>query len=122
MAVTWGAKTALTTQTAVNNTVEEFLGIVDASDAMMTQVEVLVNNEGATVTDALRINFYATLDAATEDWDDEPFLSRVYRPGTINEEKLSFLIVGWYKFRIGVLSNGATNAYTAGANYRKRTA
>lgn len=127
MAVTWGADTALTTQTAINNTVEEFLhatGLgIDMSGALSCHVQLEVDNEHATtVTDDLLVAVYTTLDAATEVWDDAPFMSFVHTPAAVALERVPFIVSGVYKFRIGVLSSGSTNTYAAGGDYRLRTA
>jgi len=66
MAVTWGAKTALTTQTAINNTTEEFLhgsglGITLAT-GLSCHVQLEVDNEAGSVTDDLLVAIYTTLD------------------------------------------------------------
>ncbi len=126
MAVTWGADIALTTQSVINNTVEEFLhatglGIAMAG-ALACHVQLEVDIESGSVVDDLLVAVYTTLDADTEVWDDVPFFSFSHTPAGIALERVAFIVSGVYKFRIGCLSSGATDTYTAGGDYRLRTA
>lgn len=121
--VAWGADTALTTQTAIDNSTEEFLGIIDLAAGLQAHVQLEVDNEHAdTVTDDLIVNVYTTLDASSEVWDDEPFMTFQITPAAVALERHSFVVSGVYKFRIGCLSSGTTNTYAAGGDYRVRTA
>lgn len=120
--VAWGTKTSLGSQTAINNTVEEFLNTVDMSAALQAHIQLEVDNESGTVTDALIVNVYTTLDDSSEDWDEVPFMSFTVLPTVVTAVDTSFVVSGVYRFRIGLLSTGATNAYTVGGNYRLRTA
>ncbi len=126
MAVAWGADTALTTQTAINNTVEEFLhgaGLgIDLSAGLQAHIQLEVDNEGASVVDDLIVSIYTSLDITSEVWDDAPFMQFTITPSGIALERHAFVVSGVYKFRIGCLSSGATDAYTAGGDYRVRTA
>jgi hypothetical protein len=123
MAVTWGADTALTTQTAINNSTEEFVGTIDLSSGLLAHIQLEVDNEHATtVTDDLIVSVYSTLDDASEVFDDEPFMQFQHTPATVSLERVAFDVSGVYKFRIGCLSSGATDTYTAGGDYRVRTA
>jgi hypothetical protein len=93
------------------------------SGALSCQVQLEVDNEhGSIVTDDLLVAIYTTLDATSEVWDDVPFMSFSHTPATVSLERVAFIVSGVYKFRIGVLSSGATNTYTAGGDYRLRTA
>lgn len=126
MAVTWGAKTALTTQTAINNTTEEFLhgsglGITLAT-GLSCHVQLEVDNEAGSVTDDLLVAIYTTLDDSSAVWDDVAFMSFAHTPAGIALERVAFIVSGVYHFRIGVLSSGATDTYGAGGDYRIRTA
>ena len=124
--VTWGADTALTTQTAINNTTEEFLhgaGLgIDLSTGLSCHVQLEVDNESGSVTDDLIVAVYTTLDASSEVWDDQSFFSFSVTPTGVALERIPFVVSGVYKFRIGCLSSGATDVYTAGGDYRIRTA
>lgn len=119
---TWGGDTSGGTQlTTVDDTTEEFFDIIAADDAVQTQVEILANNESGSVTNALIVNVYLTMDATSEDIDDHPFMTYTMLPDGIGEEKWSFLIPSVYKWRIGCLAEAATDDYTVDMNYRKRT-
>lgn len=115
----WGGKTDFTAVTAVNNTTEEFLEAVTMNPYEVCDVQLLIDNEHASaVTDAAIISLYGTLDASTEQWDTVPFMQFNHKPATVSAEYLSFTVAGVYKFRIGVLSAGATNTYTVDGSYR----
>ena len=114
----WGSKTGFTGQTGINNTTEEFLEAVTMNPYEQCHVQLEVDNEHAsTVTDGLIISVYGTLDAATEQWDSTPFMQFTHKPATVSAEYVSFMVTGFYKFRIGGLSTGATNTYTMGGAY-----
>lgn len=118
----WGSKTSLGSQTAINNTVEEFLpsagGGVTLNPGETCHVQLGIDNESGSVTDAVRIRLYTTLDATSEDWDEVPFMAFTHLPTAVTERDYSFLVQGIYKFRIGILSAGATDVYTVGGDYR----
>ncbi len=123
MAVTWGSDTALTTQTAIDNSTEEFLGTIDLASGLSAHIQLEIDNEdGSTVTDDLIVAIYTTLDASTEVWDDNPFMTFTITPAAVALERQSFVVSGVYKFRIGCLSSGATDTYAAGGDYKVRTA
>jgi len=122
MALTWGADTSGGTQlTTVDNVTEEFFDTIDSSDAYQTQIEVLANNESGSVTDALVVAIYLTLDTATHDWDDQAYQTFTFLPTAITEVKTSFILSTVYTWRIGCLSAGATDLYTVDMNYRELT-
>ena len=115
----WGSKTGFTGQTGINNTTEEFLEAVTMNPYEQCHVQLEVDNEHAsTVTDGLIISVYGTLDAATEQWDSTPFMQFTHKPATVSAEYVSFMVTGFYKFRIGGLSAGATNTYALDGTYR----
>ncbi len=114
----WGAKQSFTDQTAINNTVEEFLAAVTLNPRELCHVQLKLDNEHASaVTDSLQVSVYTTLDATSEVWDVFPFMQFTVKPATINAEYFAFTIMGVRKFRIGGLSTGATNTYTMGGSY-----
>jgi hypothetical protein len=70
-------------------------------------------------TDALIVSVYRTLDASTENWDDVAFLTFTIANAP-DPNKVSFDIMGTYKFRIGVVMDGGTDTTgTADFAYRK---
>lgn len=92
MSITWGSQVSGGTQlTTVDNVTEEYFDAIDASDAVLTEVEVTVDNESGTVTDALEVRVYFTQEA-TPDWDDKERMIVAYTPGGIAAEKFSFQI------------------------------
>lgn len=115
----WSDKTNFTAQSGINNTTEEFLEAVTMNPYEQCDVQLLIDNEHASVvTDAVIISVYATLDVSSEQWDTVPFMQFNHKPATVSAEYLSFVVAGVYKFRIGVLSAGATNTYTVDGSYR----
>ncbi len=122
MAVTWGSDTALTTQTAIDNSTEEFIGTIDLSTALSAHIQLEIDNEGGSVVDSAIISVYATLDASAEVFDDRAYMTMTITPSGVALERHPLVVSGIYKFRIGVLSSGATDTYAVGGDYRVRTA
>ena len=122
MAVTWGSDTALTTQTGIDNVTEEFIGTIDLASGLSAHIQLEIDNEGGSVTDAVIISVYATLDATSEVWDDQAYMTFTILPSSIALERHPLVVSGIYKFRIGVLSAGATDTYAVGGDYKVRTA
>ena len=120
MAVTWSADTALTTQTAIDNSTEEFIGTIDLASGLSAHIQLEIDNESGSVTDAVIISVYATLDATSEVFDDAPYMTFSILPSGIALERHPLVVSGIYKFRIGVLSSGATDTYAVGGDYRVR--
>lgn len=115
----WGSKTTFTDQTGINNTTEKFLDIVTLNPRELCHVQMKIDNEHAsTVTDSAIISVYTTNDDSSETWDTVPLMQFIHKPATVSAEYLSFSIMGVPKFRIGVLSSGSTNTYTAGGSYK----
>ncbi len=124
MAVTWGSDTSGGTQlTTVDDVTEEFFDSIVSSDALLTQVEILANNEGTPVTNGLIVSVYLSLDESAQDWDDEAFMSREFIPSSTNEEKFTFFLpsIGG-SWRVGCLASAAAEDYTVDMNFRERTA
>lgn len=121
MAVLWSSATALTTQTAINNSTEEFMGTIDLLTSLQAHIQLEIDNEDATsVTDDVIISIYATVDVGGN-FDDVAFMSFRITPAGIALERMSFVVSGITKFRIGALSSGATDTYAVGGDYRLRT-
>lgn len=106
----WGADTASTQLTSI--TTEQFFSqtpTLNPGETAHCQVEV---DFPTTPTDAAIISIYTTLDASTEVWDITPYvqfrLANSPDPG-----RLSFLIDGVYKFRVGVQRSGTTDTLTS---------
>ncbi len=121
MAVLWGSDTALTTQTAIDNSTEEFMGTIDLATSLSAHIQLEIDNESGSITDDVIISVYSTLDASAEVFDDVAFQTFTVTPTGIALERLSFVVSGVYKFRIGALSDGATDTYAVGGDYRVRT-
>ena len=119
-----GGASGGTQLTAVNDGTEQFFDDIVSSDAIYTQVEVLANNEEASVTNGLIVAIYLSMDeAATFDWDDEAFMKREFIPVGIGEEKFTLFLpsIGG-SWRMGCLAAAATDDYTVDMNFRERSA
>lgn len=119
----WGADTSLgTALTTVDNTTEEFIpptGGISLNPRESAHIQLTIDNESGSVTDALECRVYTTLDDTTEEWDETPFMAFTVEPGGIAAEQYSFMLAGCYKFRLGFLSAGATDLYSVSGQYRK---
>ena len=120
----WGADTSLgTALTTVDDTTEEFIpptGGISLNPRELAHIQLTVDNEHAsTVTDALEVRVYTTLDDSSEEWDETPFMAFTVEPATVSAEQFSFIVAGVYKFRCGFLSAGATDTYSVSGQYRK---
>jgi hypothetical protein len=72
----------------------------------------------ASPTDHAIIEVQATLDAASEDWDEIPYRSFVINNAE-DQSDISFKVTGVYKFRVTVTRTGTTDTLTsADMNHR----
>ncbi len=113
----WGGKTNATQLTSI--TTEVFFDQTpQLNPRELCHCEVEYNPVGVP-TDNLVVAVYGTLDAAAENWDDTP-LMQFEIDNAIDPNKVSFVIMGIYKFRIGVQRSGSTDTITsADFSYRK---
>ncbi len=113
----WGSKTNATQLT--NITTEQFFSEtpqLNPRELCHCEVEY---NPVASPTDNLVVSVYGTLDATSENWDDTP-LMEFEIDNAIDPNKVSFVVMGIYKFRIGVKRSGSTDTITsADFSYRK---
>ena len=63
-------------------------------------------------TDHAIIAVYTTLDDASEVWDVIPMMEFLIENAT-DPNRISFLVTGVYKFRVGVRRSGATDTITS---------
>jgi len=110
----WGSKNSASQLTTIGST-EQFFNLtptLNPREIAHCEVEAAFGTG-----DDVEVNVYATLDATAENWDDTPILSFVIDNGT-DPNKVSFEIMGVYKFRVGVKSTGANAATSADFSYR----
>jgi hypothetical protein len=70
-------------------------------------------------TDHLLVAVYTTLDDTSEVWDIIPMMEFLIE-NTTDPNRISFLVTGVYKFRVGVRRSGSTDTITsADLSYRK---
>ncbi len=112
----WGSKATATQVTAIT-TSEKFFDQTPALNPGETIHVEVDANPPASPTDNLIVAVYGTLDASTEDWDDTPILEFEIDNG-IDPNKISFLVSGVYKFRVGVVSSGSTDTFVADMAFR----
>lgn len=106
----WGSKTTATQLTSI--TTEQFFSAtptLNPGETLHCEVEA---NPPTTPTDDLIVAVYGTLDASSENWDDTPIMEFIIDKDT-DPNKVSFLISGIYKFRVGVRRSGSTDTYTS---------
>ncbi len=112
----WGSKQSATQVTAITTT-EKFFDVTPTlNPGELHHVEIEANPP-ATPTDSLKVSVYGTLDPSSENWDDTPRRSFIIDKD-IDPNKVSFVITGLYKYRIGVVVDGSTDTYVADMSYR----
>ena len=115
MEVTWGADTAFgTTLTTVDNVTEEYLDTLDLATGLSAHIQLEIDNEGGTVTDAVIISVYATLDSTSEVFDDQAYMTFTILPSGHALARHPWVVSGVYTVRTGALSAGATDRSAGG--------
>jgi hypothetical protein len=77
----------------------------------------VVGNSGGT-TDSLIISVYATLDDSSENYDTVPVFQFLLDCTDGNDNDVSFVVSGLYRFRIGFVRDGSTDTIATTCNYR----
>lgn len=108
----WGNKNQIATSASVAGT-ELFSSAVTLTPGELAHCEVEANPP-ATPTDDLLVRVYGTLDAATENWDDTPIFEFAIDKDT-DPNKVSFIVSGLYKFRLGFIRDGTTDTIVTDA-------
>ena len=67
------------------------------------------------------IRLYATLDTTSKVFDDIPFMGFDILPPSNVLLRISFTVADVFGFRIGALSEGSTDTYAVGGDFRLRT-
>jgi hypothetical protein len=106
----WGSDTAATQLTSI--TTEQFFDQVPTLNPRETaHVQVSVDFP-ASPTDHAIIAVYTTLDDSSEVWDVIPMMEFLIE-NTTDPNRISFLVTGVYKFRVGVRRSGSTDTITS---------
>jgi hypothetical protein len=106
----WGSDTAATQLTGI--TTEQFFDQVPTLNPRETaHVQVSVDFPGSP-TDHAIVAVYTTLDDASEVWDLIPMMEFLIE-NTTDPNRISFLVTGVYKFRVGVRRSGSTDTITS---------
>ena len=118
MAVGWGSDTGSTQLTTIST--EQFFSQTPNPDPNEYVVLQIVGNSSGT-TDSLVISVYATLDAATENWDTVAVYSVTLDCTDGADNDITFVVKDLYKFRVGVARDGSTDTFTADMSHRVAT-
>lgn len=112
----WSAETTAPQLTAI--TTEQFFApLVTLAPREVAHVQVAADFPAAP-TDHAIIAVYATLDDTLEAWDATP-LMQLTLDNALDPNRLSFLVAGVYKFRVGVKRSGTTDTIaSADLSYR----
>lgn len=106
-------------QTVIDNVTEEYTDAISLNPGETAAGYVIVDNESGTITNNLRIRVYISTDAGTS-WGAKPIVDFEYVPTTVaSHPGPPVSVTGWPTFRIGFLSTGATDTYTAQYKYKK---
>ena len=106
----WGSDTAATQLTSI--TTEQFFNQVPTLNPRETaHVQVSVDFPGSP-TDHAIVAVYTTLDDSSEVWDLIPMMEFLIE-NTTDPNRISFLVTGVYKFRVGVRRSGSTDTITS---------
>jgi hypothetical protein len=114
--MSWSNKTQIETAASVAGT-ELYSSAVTLNPGELAHVEVEANPP-ATPTDDLLVRVYGTLDDSTENWDDTPVYEFAIDKDT-DPNKVSFIISGLYKWRLGFIRDGTTDTIVVDAYYRR---
>ena len=106
----WAAKDSSTQLT--NITTEQFFDDIPTLNPRELAHCEVEYNPVSSPTDNLVVSVYGTLDSSSENWDDTPILQFEIDNG-IDPNKAGFVIMGIYKFRVGVKRSGSTDTITS---------
>ena len=112
----WASKVQIEVAANVAGT-ELFSDVVTLSPGEIAHVQI-VGNSGGT-TDSLVISVYTTLDDTSENWDTVPLFSFTLDCTDGNDNDVSFIVSGVYKFYIGYVRDGSTDTIVTDAWQRK---
>ena len=106
----WGSDTAATQLSSI--TTEQFFNQIPTLNPRETaHLQVSVDFAGSP-TDHLLVAVYTTLDDSSEVWDIIPMMEFLIE-NTTDPNRISFLVTGVYKFRVGVRRSGSTDTITS---------
>ena len=112
----WGGKTNIESSTTVTSA-EVYSDAVTMNPGELAHAEVEADFP-ASPTDELTVKLYGTLDDSSENWDKTPLWSQNIA-NSPDPNKISFVVSGLYKWRLGFERDGSTDSITVNADYRK---
>ena len=108
----WTSKTQRATNLAVVGT-ELFSNPVTLNPGELSDIQIIANSSGT--TDNLTITVYTTLDDSSENWDTVGITSFELDCTDGNDNDVSLILSGIYRYRIGFVSTTdtiTTNMFT----------
>jgi hypothetical protein len=110
LTMAWGSDTAATQLSGI--TTEQFFDQVPTLNPReMAHLQVSVDSP-TSPTDHAIVAVYTTLDDSSEVWDLIPMMEFLIE-NTTHPNRISFLVTGVYKFRVGVRRSGSTDTITS---------
>ena len=106
----WGSDTAATQLSSI--TTEQFFDQVATLNPRETAHLQVSVDFPASPTDHAIIAVYTTLDDTSEMWDLIPMMEFLIE-NTTDPNRISFLVTGVYRFRVGVRRSGSTDTITS---------
>jgi hypothetical protein len=107
----WGTKTAATQLTSI--TTEVFFDVTPTLGTEERAVVQVTVDFPTTPTDHALISVYATPDASSPVYDNNPFMGPFLVPNSPDPALKTFVVSGCYRFRVGVKRSGTTNTLTS---------
>jgi hypothetical protein len=126
MTVAWdpiktNAPDSFTQLTSVGNSWSYFTQEFTLDPNQYAVIQITVDNDNdPTETDHAIVGLFHTHDLTSENWDDDEF-DAWYLNNDTNPRSFTFVVRGLFKFRVGVMSTGSTDTYTADGKYRVAT-
>lgn len=105
----WGSDTAATQLTGI--TTEQFFDQVPTLNPRETAHLQLSVDFPSSPADHAVVAVYTTLDDTSEVWDLIPMMEFLIE-NTTDPNRISFVVTGVYKFRVGVRRSGSTDTIT----------
>lgn len=108
----WGSKTQIENAASVGST-ELYSDAVTLDPGESAHIQVVGNSNGT--TDSLYVSVYSTLDDSSENWDTIALNRFLLDCTDGNDNDISFILHGPYKFRLGFVRDGTTDTITTNA-------
>jgi len=114
----WSAKTAISGSTGVANSWTDVSGLITLNPGETGHVQIDGNINSTAVTDSIETRLMTTVESTSGGYDSSPVFAQSYTPTTTGAESFSFLVSGYYAFKLQAQSAGATDTYDVTGDYR----